>query len=336
MQGTDNLHLLPAVVAAALALAPALAAAETDPKFEYSKAEATKQGPQEGAPPPVEWKAQAKAGGVLTEGNSQARSATFGVAASRKEGANKASLEGNLAYGKSRVLQPLLDPTMPMVVDGLARSNITSTNNWLAKARYDRFFTTNNAGYVSAQSASDLVAGKAFTGGGQIGYSRQLLKNDTHLVVAEIGYDFSYESYVAPPAGGKTIDPVSIHSARLFAGETLTLSKATGITASVEALLNLNKEGKALNHVDGSAGVDAFKDTRIIGKAALTTTLLKSLSIACGLTVRYDQNPAPLPLVSLIPKGSTLSPTAFASTMGVPFAETTDTQAEATLIYTFF
>jgi hypothetical protein len=324
------------VVAASLALAPALAAGQTEPKFEFAKAEAAKaEGTQPAAPPPVEWKAQAKAGGLLTEGNSQARSVAFGVSASRKEGSNKLSLDANLAYGKASVLQPVLDPTMPMVVDGLARSNITSTNNWLTRARYDRFFTANNAGYVSAQAASDIVAGKDFVGGGQIGYSRQLLKNDMNLVVAEIGYDFSYESYVAPPAG-KTLDPVSIHSARLFAGETLTLSKATGITASIEAFFNLNKESKALNHVDGSVGVDAFKDIRVVGKAALTTTLVKSLSIAFGLTVRYDENPAPLPLATLIPKGATLSPTAFASTMGVPFAETTDTQAEATLIYTFF
>ena len=51
----------------------------------------------------------------------------------------------------------------------------------------------------------------------------------------------------------KTLDPVSIHSARVFAGETLKLSAATGVTASVEALFNLNKEGAAIRrrHQDG-------------------------------------------------------------------------------------
>ena len=53
-------------------------------------------------------------------------------------------------------------------------------------------------------------------GGGQLGYSRQLVKTDKNMLVAEIGYDFSYESYVEQP--GKTLDPVSIHSARLFVG----------------------------------------------------------------------------------------------------------------------
>ena len=65
-----------------------------------------------------------------------------------------------------------------------------------------------------------------------------------HLAVAELGYDLSYERYVQVPS--TTHDPVTIHSARLFAGETLTLTKATGITASVEALFNLNTEIKAL------------------------------------------------------------------------------------------
>jgi hypothetical protein len=40
---------------------------------------------------------------------------------------------------------------------------------------------------------------------------------------------------------------VAIHSARVLVGETLSLSKETGVTASVEALFNLNKETKAIN-----------------------------------------------------------------------------------------
>ena len=184
-------------------------------------------------------------------------------------------------------------------------------------------------------AAADRVAGKSFFGGGQVGYSRQLLNNAMNTIVAEIGYDFSYETYVQAPPGKPALEAVSVHSARLFAGETLKLSAATGITGSIEALLNLNKEDKALNHINGTPGVDAFKDTRVVGKVALTTTVWKALSIAFGFTVKYDQNPAPLPLTSILPAGSTLAPTAFASTAGVPFAQTTDTQAEATLIYTF-
>jgi hypothetical protein len=322
---------LASTAAGVVLLGSALASAQTEPKFEYAKAEAPPP-----AAKPVEWKAQAKAGGLLTTGNSQVKSANLGVAASRKEGANKLSLEGNLAYGRSNVIVPVLDAATPMTIDGFRRDSVTTTNNWLGRGRYDRFFTENNAGYASAQGAADRIAGKTFFGGGQIGYSRQLIKNDVNTVVAEIGYDFSYETYVQPPPGKPALDAVSVHSARVFAGETAKLSAATGLSASVEAFFNLNKEGKALNHVDGTPGVDPLKDTRVIGKTTLTTTLWKSLSVAFSFAIKYDQNPAPLPLATLLPAGTMLSPTAFPDTAGVPFAQTTDTQTEATLIYTFF
>jgi hypothetical protein len=318
--------------AAAVLLIASLAHAQTDPKFEYAKAEAAKAGA-----PPVEWKAQIKAGVLITGGNSQVQSATLGLNASRKEGNNKLSLESGVAYGKTDTLQPFAgDMTMPMVATDLRRQPVTTTNNWFAKGRYDRFFTENNAGYVSAQGAGDKIAGKTFFGGGQIGYSRQLLKTDMNTLVGELGYDFSYETYVQPPPPMASHDPVAVHSARIFAGETVKVGAATGVTASVEALLNLNKEGKALNHNTGAAGVDPLKDTRVIARATLTTNLWKALSIAFGFTLRYDQNPAPLPLATVLPAGWTLDMNAFPTTMHIPFAQTTDAQAEATLIYTFF
>jgi hypothetical protein len=319
------------MVAVAAALTPAFAFAQAEPKYEFAKVDA----PKPDAPPVVEWRAQIKGGALVTSGNSEVKSGTLGLTASRKEGSNRLTLDGALAYGRTSTFNPVVDTTLPMmpVVTSLGRTEVTSTNTWGAKGRYDRFFTTNNSGYASAQGAGDKIAGKTFFGGGQVGYSRQLLKNAMNLVVAELGYDFSYERYVQQP--GKTLDPVDVHSARLFAGETLTLSKETGITASVEALLNVNKEGKALNHNTGTPGVDPLKDTRIIGKLGLTTTVWKALSVAFGFTLRYDQNPAPLPIPTLAPPGSTFAPTIAPATNGVPFAETLDTLTEATLIYTF-
>ena len=157
------------------------------------------------------------------------------------------------------------------------RQQVTTTNNWIRKGRYDRFFTANNSGYASGQAAGDKIAGKTFFGGGQAGYSRQLLKNAVHLLVAEAGYDFSYERYVSQP--DKTPDPVSVHSARLFVGDTLKLSTATGVTASVEALLQPQQRRQGDQREHGQPGVDPFKDTRVVGKAGITTTLVKSLSI---------------------------------------------------------
>jgi hypothetical protein len=320
--------MLTIVPALALFAQATPATAQTDPKFAFVKADEVKPGAPE--VPPVEWKVQAKAGMNVTTGNSQTTNGVAGFTASRKEGNNKLGLEGNIAYGKSNILTPIVDtmtdPAVPMIT-GLTRTSVTTTNNWLARGRYDRFFTPNNSGYATGTTAADKVAGKAFFGGGQIGYSRQVLKDEMNLLVAEIGYDFSYERYIQQPM--KVIDPVTIHSARVFVGETLKLTPSTGATASVEAFFNLNRESKALNVNDGTVGVGPFKDTRVIGKLGLTTTLLKSLSAAVGFTVRYDQNPAPRPIPPGSPAGS-IYPANF-----TPFANTTDTLTEVTLIYTF-
>jgi len=319
-----RMPLLRASLAVATLLLARPAAAQNEPTFAFGKPEEAK--PQA---PAVEWKVQARGGLTQTSGNSQATNATAGLTATRKEGNNKLGLEGGIAYGRSKISVAAIDTTVtPNVITSLNRQEVTTTNNWFTKGRYDRFFTANNSGYVSGLAAADKIAGKAFAGGGQIGYSRQLVKTDMNTLVAEIGYDFSHESYVEQP--GKTIDPVSIHSARLFVGETAKLTADTGLTASVEAFTNLNKETKALN-VDPphGPGVDPFHDTRVIGKVAVSTTLFKSLSVALGFRLRYDQNPAPLP----VPSG-TMAGVGFAPGFQ-PFAETIDTAGEITLIYTF-
>jgi len=293
--------------------------AQTNPKFEFAKPEEVKA---------VEWKAQAKGGLLLTTGNSHTTNGSVGASASRKEGGNKLALEGALAYGRSTVLTPVFgDALNPNQITQLDERSVETTNSWLFRGRYDRFFTTNNSGYATAQAAADKVAGKSFLGGGQVGYSRQLRKSEMHLVLAEIGYDFSYETYVEQP--GKTLGAISVHSARVFVGETLKLTPTTGFTGSVEALFNLNTEGKAISVDTRMPGVDPFKDTRVVGKLGVTTTLLKSLSMSLGFTLRYDQNPAPRPVPSGSPAGAGFAPTF------QPFADTVDTLTEATLVYTF-
>jgi hypothetical protein len=307
-----------ALAALVVTLVARAASAQGNPKFEYGKVEEVKA---------VEWKAQVKGGALATTGNSQTLNGSIGAAVSRKEGGNKLAVEGSAAYGKSRIITAAPDPTIADQWD-LSSQKVETTNNWLARGRYDRFFTANNAGYVLGQIGADKIAGKRLFGGGQAGYSRQVFKNDMHLLVAELGYDFSYESYI--PVPDKVLDPVSIHSARAFVGETFKVSEVTGITGSVEALFNLNKEEKALNVSTGVPGVGAFKDTRVNAKAGVTTTLYKSLSIGVGFTLKYDQNPAPRPLPAGIPAGVTID----YGSLGA-FADKVDTQTEVTLIYTF-
>lgn len=115
--------------------------------------------------------------------------------------------------------------------------------------------------------------------------------------IRELGDDLSYERYVQQPM--RVIDPVTIHSARLFVRETMKITPTSGATASVEALFNLNHEDAALNASSGTPptkGVSAFHGTRLVGKVGLTTTVFSRLSVAVGFTLRYDHNPPPRPI----------------------------------------
>ncbi len=286
--------------------------------------------------PKVEWKVQSKGGFIMTSGNSQATNVTFGVNGSRKEGNNKLELNAGVAYGRSNNLVATADSNG--VIQSVDRQEVTSTNNWATKGRYDRFLSDNNVAYASTQWAGDKIAGKTVFGGGQVGYSRQLRKDKWNLVLAELGYDFSYERYVQQP--NKPIDPVTIHSARILVGETLSLTSATGLTASVEALLNLNNETKAYNANNGSTGVDAFHDTRINGKLGLSTNLFKKLALGISFTIKYDQNPAPRPVPSVVlggaPAGTSVSYPVYPVYFSWEFADKVDTLTEITLLYSFF
>lgn len=310
-----------ALAALAILLTGAPAFAQPTPKFEYVPTPVIVEKPD------VEWKVQIKGGLISVGGNAQATNANFGGSASRQQGDNKFSLDAAAAYGetKNRTFAPVISSDADVT-----RTKVVSTNNALARARYDRFLTDNNALYGVAALGRDRIAGKDLFGGGQAGYSRQLLNNDRHLVVGEFGYDFSYESYIAP-----TADPVAVHSARVFLGEVWKLSGETGLYGNVEALVNLNREDNALNFnkrvpnpapQTGSVaqpGVAALKDTRVNAKAGLTTTLSKNFSFGFGFTFRYDQNPAPL----AVPK----TVTAQSHTL---FAEKVDIITEASLIVT--
>jgi hypothetical protein len=278
------------------------------------------------APNEAEWVAQAKGSLLVTSGNTVTRNGVFGVTSSRLLGSNKLAFDGQIAYGRSSVVSPVFDPLNPMLIIGLDRREDTTTNQWSTKARYDRFFTANNAAYVLGQLGADRIAGKRLVGGGQVGFSRQVFKNEQHTAVAEIGYDFSYESYLAPAAKG---DPTQIHSGRIFVGELFTLTTDTGLYGNLEVLSNLNSEN-ALNYSDPTSNeVDPFDDTRVVAKGGITTRLWKKLSFAFGVTWKFDQNPAPRAL----PPGA--GGAMFAPSFPTPFSDRSDTLTEATLVFSF-
>jgi hypothetical protein len=320
------------IAALCIGLLPALASAqgEANPKFEYGKHEELKK---------VEWKALVRAGLVYSTGNSQFTNVTAGFAASRKDTWNKFALDGGFAYARSSIF--IVDDANGdlLIQDNeFYRSRSTSANKWDLKGRYDRFFTKNNSGYLAAYVGGDAVAGKEVVTGGQLGYSRQIIKRPRGELLGEVGYDASYENYSNPAQG--TPGSVFIHSARLFLGGSYKLLENTSFNSSLEILSNLSQE-KVPNWQTGSDHVPGLEDTRINFKAGVSTKLWKNVSLGLTFGLKYDNNPALRPA----PKGFAFDEAAFpirfptGPTTGdgnhARFADRLDTITEAVLIVNF-
>jgi len=105
----------------------------------------------------------------------------------------------------------------------------------------------------------------------------------------------------------------------VFAGYTGTLTADTGLTASVEALANVN----TLDTLPDEAA--PLEDTRINGALALTTKLAKVVSFQFSFAVKFDNQPSPLAPFP-VPYEAGFTPVAFR----------TDTLTKASLIFALF
>lgn len=263
--------------------------------------------------PAVDWAGSAEAGFLFTTGNSRTTTLTAGGKLIRLAAKNKLAAEAGLAFAQSTVLVAAdLNGNGSLSENEIETQTLTTANTWFGKLRYDRFLTEHNSLYAAALVARDVPAGKEVSGGGQIGYSRQLYKTTQHEIVSEVGYDLSYEDLVGT-------DPVVIHSLRLFVGYTGTLSADTGVTASLESLSNVN----TLDTVPDEA--TAFEDTRINAGAGVTTKLGKTVSLSFSIGIKFDNQPAPRAAFPLPYEAGF-----------VPLASKTDTLTKASLIIALF
>lgn len=291
------------------------ATAQPNPEFKFEEK------PKE-APKVVEWKAEAQGGLILTTGNSQTTTLSAGGKASRQEGKNKVALAAAIAYARSSILV-VNDTNANGVIDGsgtnvddsneVSRETQTTAQAWLASARYDRFLSKHDSLFALAKIGADVPSGKTLIGGGQLGYARLLLKDETHALTSEAGYDFTYEKL-------DNDESSSIHSLRLFVGYTGKLSADTAVTGDVEGLFNLNEVS---NGRPDNAG--AFDDTRVNGNLSLTTKLFTDISFRFGFGFKWDNFSAPAPKIGGVP---------FADGF-VPIADELDTKTEASLIINF-
>jgi hypothetical protein len=313
-----NATWIAAAAVAAVSATSAIAAAQSNPTFSYGTRDDVKE---------VEWAAAAEGGLVHTTGNARTTTATGSVKASRKDGDNKFEGEasGALARARNRVGQDLDENGTIDSEAEITDETITSAKNAFLKLRYDRFLTDNNSLYASATIGFDEPAGKELVGGGQIGYSRLVYKDDRHELKAEVGYDFTYEKQAT------VSDDLSIHSARFFVGYKGALQTKTDDEGKEQALTTLDASLESLHNInsldvptgDGEAG--AFEDTRVNGQVAVSTKLWDDLSIAVSFGAKFDNVPAPAAELAAAPYAAGF----------VPEAEKLDTITKASLIYSF-
>lgn len=312
-----NATWIAAAAFAAVTASSAIAAAQANPTFNYGTRDDVKE---------VEWAAAAEAGLVHTTGNARTTTATGSLKASRKDGDNKFEAEANGALARSRVrVANDVDGNGTIDSDGeIDDDTLTSAKNAFLKLRYDRFLTDNNSLYASATVGFDEPAGKELVGGGQVGYSRLIFKDDRNELKAELGYDFTYEKQATVD------DSLSIHSARFFVGYKGALQTRTNAEGKEEALTTLDASLESLHNInsldvptgDGEAGV--LEDTRVNGQVAVSTKLWDDLAIAVSFGAKFDNVPAPAAELDL-PYGAGF----------VPEAEKLDTITKASLIYSF-
>jgi hypothetical protein len=297
------------VLVAAVAVSGTAFAA--DPQWQFGK-------PDDKPPPTVVWKAVVNGGLVLNTGNANNLAFTAGASASRNDGKNKLQLDVGGTYARATIIAatPELDVDGKMVIAGpqdIHRTATTTAALWNVKLRYDRFLTPNNSLFAAGTVGGNQPAGIQVAGGGQLGYARQIIHSDMHTLVAEIGYDYTYQHNVTGP-------DLSIHSGRLFTGYTLTLTKDLGFTAGIEVLCNLN----SLPGYVASTTVTPFSDTRVNGNAALTARVYKNIAFQVSFLAKYTTDPAPLPPFASAP---------FAAGF-VPLAEPLDTVTSLSLVVT--
>jgi hypothetical protein len=299
------------IVTASIALAASAGAAHAQ-TFSYGKAEEVKDVKE------AKWTATAEGGLVLTTGNSRTTTVSGAAHATRVDPKNKFDATASMAYVRSRIFVAQDDDPEgaeghgTLSADEIHEQTATTANSWQVKLRYDRYLTEFNSLYATASVGADRPAGKDFVGGAQAGYSRRVYKDDKHEVVAEVGYDFTYENLAVG-------DGVSIHSARAFAGYKGIVTQTTALEASVEALSNLN----TLDTVPDEAGPG--EDTRINGMASVNTKITDDISLSVSFQAKFDNQPAPRPALA-IPYDAGF----------IPVADKLDTITKASVIVSLF
>jgi hypothetical protein len=262
----------------------------------------------------VQWSGSAQVGLNASAGNARALGLSGKAQLARRDPLNRVQGASEVAVARSRVVVAEEENGTPGIGPGELREiDQTTRQSWAIGVRYDRFATVRGSVFVAGAVSADPPAGKRLQGSLQLGYGADLLSAATRGFRVEGGYDLTYEDQLSR---GR---PISIHSARAFAGYHAKLREELSAELSVEVLTNLNTEDSATGRVR------PLGDTRTAANGSVTWKLDDRLAVGVRATALHDTAPAPRPP----PPGASFEP-GFA-----PRAEELDLTGDLVLIATF-
>ncbi|MEM6954678.1 MAG: DUF481 domain-containing protein [Myxococcota bacterium] len=231
------------------------------------------------------------AGGVFNGGNTNSWSLNAGTNLRFVRGRHGLSVEWLFTYGRAAARRGADDPE---VVAGTAEEGTFGdtedvARNSNARARYDFFLTDNDILFAALVHRWDTFAGLDTRLQGQLGYLRYFLNEEKHQIWGEIGYDITYDTFVAD------VEDDVVHSARLYVGYNNQLRENVQFRLGLEALFDFEKFfGNADTDEEGFPGNDGDfgENLRLTFDAGLNVTVVDSLQLGIAFKLLYDEQPA--------------------------------------------
>lgn len=264
------------VAAALMTVLLAGTARADDPKYEYKDPTAA---PVVDLKKPTLWKANLALGLTYAAGNADSLGVTGTAMWGVKHYNNEFSMSGGGAYQRSGISAYTPAPAK----GGPITDHAVSVENWLVKARYDRYFLEKNTVFVSFQSQGDRPAGYIYRLEPQVGYARLFFQSVHQLFRGEIGYDYTFEHRLKQPPG---VDrDVQYHSGRLFFYYENKFTPYATFTEGLELL-------EAFNRLEGF---------RLNSLTTLSSQIWKNIAIKLNFKMVFNNDPAARPAPTGLP-----------------------------------
>ena len=138
----------------------------------------------------------ASLGGSLNTGNTEAMLVNLGTAFALVRGHHGLGLSMDFAYGRANMPSDNVDAL------------IDTARNLRSRGRYDLFLTELDALFVSGVYRWDTFAGLDARLSGQVGYLRNLVKQDEVRLWGELGYDLTYDNFDPDPLRDRVPDGI--------------------------------------------------------------------------------------------------------------------------------